>query len=336
MIAVRDLKKVYHQASREIRALDGVTLEVPDDSVHGVIGQSGAGKSTLVRCLALLDRPTSGTVEINGVDLVNVRSGDLRRARRRLGVVFQHANLFDSRTIAANVAYPLELAGADKRERLAKVTELLRLVGLGDAVGAYPAQLSGGQKQRVGIARALATDPDVLLCDEPTSALDPRTTDEILDLIADIKARLGLAVLVITHEMHVVKRICDSVSLLEAGKVVESGPLAQVVGTLGSRLGGMLLQLPPNAPLGADQGTALEVLDTTPPGEPSVLTHAERHFDVALPVLAGTVEHLDGSTFSRMRILVPPTVETTTVQAFFSDSGAQCAPSDVTTAEVSR
>ncbi len=336
MIAVKDLKKVYHQANREIRALDGVTLEVPNDSVHGVIGQSGAGKSTLVRCLALLDRPTSGTVEINGVDLAHVRSGELRRARRRLGVVFQHANLFDSRTIAANVAYPLELAGVDTRERSAKVTELLGLVGLGDATQAYPAQLSGGQRQRVGIARALATDPDVLLCDEPTSALDPRTTDEILDLIADIKARLGLAVLVITHEMHVVKRICDSVSLLEAGLVVESGSLADVVGRLDSRLGDVLLQLPPCVPLRPGQGSTLEVLDTTEPGATPALTHAERHFATDLPVLAGIVEHLGGTTFSRMRVLVPPQLDATHIQTFLTGHGAQAAPSAPTPVEVSR
>ncbi len=326
MIAVTDLKKVYRQSTREVRALDGVTLEVPDDSVHGVIGQSGAGKSTLVRCLALLDRPSSGTVEINGVDLAHVRSGELRRARRRLGVVFQHANLFDSRTIAANVAYPLELAGVDRRERSAKVTELLGLVGLGDAVDAYPAQLSGGQRQRVGIARALATDPDVLLCDEPTSALDPRTTDEILDLIADIKSRLGLAVLVITHEMHVVKRICDSVSLLEAGLMLESGPLATAVGRLGSRLGEMLLQLPTCAPVPASSGSPLEVLDTTSSGDATALRHAARHFDVDLPVLAGTVEHLGGTTFSRMRILVPPQLAPGRVADVLRGHGAQVSP----------
>ena len=336
MIAVRDLKKIYHQANREIRALDGVTIEVPDDSVHGVIGQSGAGKSTLVRCLALLDRPSSGTVEINGVDLAHVRSGELRRARRRLGVVFQHANLFDARTIASNVAYPLELAGMDRRQRTSKVSELLRLVGLGDAAEAYPAQLSGGQRQRVGIARALATDPDVLLCDEPTSALDPRTTDEILDLIKDIKSRLGLAVLVITHEMHVVKRICDSVSLLEAGLVVESGPLADVVGTLGSRLGEVLLQLPPSAPLHASQGIALEVLDTTHEGEAAAVTVAERHFGVDLSVLAGVVEHLGGTTFSRMRILVPPPLDPGDVKAFLIRHGAQAAPAVHGAPEVSR
>ncbi len=326
MIAVKDLKKIYHQANREVRALDGITIEVPDNSVHGVIGQSGAGKSTLVRCLALLDRPTSGTVEINGVDLAHVRAGELRRARRRLGVVFQHANLFDSRTIAANVSYPLELAAVDRRERTAKVTELLRLVGLGDAANAYPAQLSGGQRQRVGIARALATDPDVLLCDEPTSALDPRTTDEILDLIANIKSRLGLAVLVITHEMHVVKRICDSVSLLEAGLVVESGPLADAVGRLGSRLGEMLLQLPTCADVPASLGVPLEVLDTTNSGDAAALTHAERHFGVDLPVLAGTVEHLGGTTFSRVRVLVPPELDATTVADVLRGHGAQASP----------
>ena len=323
MIAVKNLKKIYHQANREVRALDGVTIEVPGDSVHGVIGQSGAGKSTLVRCLALLDRPSSGTVEINGVDLAHVRSGELRRARRRLGVVFQHANLFDSRTIAGNVSYPLELAGVDRRERSAKVTELLGLVGLGDAVDAHPAQLSGGQRQRVGIARALATDPDVLLCDEPTSALDPRTTDEILDLIADIKSRLGLAVLVITHEMHVVKRICDSVSLLEAGLVVESGPLAEAVGRLGSRLGEMLLQLPAHTEVPTSMGSPLEVLDTTNFGDAAALTHAERHFGIDLPVLAGTVEHLGGTTFSRMRILVPPQLDPEQVADVLRGHGAQ-------------
>ena len=184
MIEVTDLKKVYRQPNREIRALDGVTLTVPDDSVHGVIGQSGAGKSTLVRCIAMLDRPTSGTVAINGADLTSVHASELRRARRRLGLVFQNANLFDSRTIAANVAYPLELAGVGRAERTAKAQELLGLVGLAATGEAFPAQLSGGQRQRVGIARALATDPDVLLCDEPTSALDPATTGEILDLIA--------------------------------------------------------------------------------------------------------------------------------------------------------
>jgi D-methionine transport system ATP-binding protein len=325
VIAVTDLRKVYSQPGREVQALAGVTLSVPDDSVHGVIGQSGAGKSTLVRCLAMLDRPTSGTVEINGVDLTSVRSGELRRARRRLGVVFQHANLFDSRTVAANVAYPLELAGVGRAERTARANELLGLVGLADAGQAHPAQLSGGQRQRVGIARALATEPDVLLCDEPTSALDPGTTGEILDLISALKARLGLAVLVITHEMGVVKRICDAVSLLEDGRVLESGPLTEVVGTFGSRLSETLLALPPHDPAEAAHGALIEVLYRTLPDAPPRLTAAERHFRVDLPVVAGTIEHLAGTTFHRARVLVPDGTDADAVIAFLRAAGADAA-----------
>ncbi len=316
MITVTDLKKVYHQGRREIRALDGVTLRVPANSVHGIVGQSGAGKSTLMRCLALLDRPTSGTVEIDGVELTRVRSDELRAARRRLGVVFQHANLFDSRTILGNVAYPLELAGVGRAERRAKASELLGLVGLGEAADAHPAQLSGGQRQRVGIARALATDPHVLLCDEPTSALDPRTTDEILDLIAALKARLGLAVLVITHEMQVVKRICDSVTLLEDGLVVESGSLRDVLGRFGGKLSEALLRLPP--PDGAPSGF-VEVLDANPAR--SAVTAAERHFGVDLPVVAGVVEPLAGTTFRRQRVAVPEHLDADRLVDYLRDQG---------------
>jgi D-methionine transport system ATP-binding protein len=325
LISVTDLKKVYRQAHREVTALAGVTLTVPEDSVHGVIGQSGAGKSTLVRCLALLDRPTEGTVEINGVDLTAVRSDELRRARRRLGLVFQHANLFDARTVEGNVAYPLELAGVGRAERAAKARDLLGLVGLGDAAGAYPAQLSGGQRQRVGIARALATDPDVLLCDEPTSALDPATTGEILDLIGALKARLGLAVLVITHEMHVVKRICDSVSLLEDGRVVESGPLTQVVGAFGSRLSETLIGLPPTPAPEPGTGTAIEVLDVAADHRLTALTEASGHFGAEFAVVAASVERLGGTTFGRWRVLVRPPLDAAEVVAHLRGRGVHAA-----------
>lgn len=320
VIEVTDLRKVYQQASRQIRALDGVTLTVPQNWVHGVIGQSGAGKSTLVRCLAMLDRPTSGTVSIDGLELTAVNSADLRRARRRLGLVFQHANLFDSRTIAGNVAYPLELAGVPRAQRLAKAHELLGLVGLAEAGDAHPAQLSGGQRQRVGIARALATDPDVLLCDEPTSALDPATTGEILDLISALKARLGLAVLVITHEMSVVKRICDSVSLLEAGRVVESGTLTEVVARFGSRLSDTLLALPPTA---EPSGAVVEILDIPEIGAEPALAAAERHFGVRLGVQAALVESLGGVTFHRSRVVVPARVDAAQLAGFLTQRGAQ-------------
>ena len=194
MITVTDLRKVYRQGKKEVVALDGVTLSVPKGSIHGIIGHSGAGKSTLVRCLTLLDRPTSGSVSIDGTELSSVRDSEIRAARRRIGMVFQHANLMDSRTAAGNVAHPLELVKTPKDRIRSEVAELLSLVGLEGFENAYPSQLSGGQRQRVGIARALAADPDVLLCDEPTSALDPATTDEILDLIQDLTRRLQLTV----------------------------------------------------------------------------------------------------------------------------------------------
>jgi D-methionine transport system ATP-binding protein len=328
VITVTDVKKVYRQGDREVQALDGVTLTVPEDSVHGVIGQSGAGKSTLVRCIAMLDRPTSGSVTVNGVELTAVRAGELRRARRRLGVVFQHANLFDSRTVEANVAYPLELAGVDRPARAARARDLLAMVGLADAAGAHPAQLSGGQRQRVGIARALATEPDVLLCDEPTSALDPATTGEILDLISGLKERLGIAVLVITHEMGVVKRICDSVSLLEGGRVVESGTLEDAVGRFGGRLSEALLALPPDPPRLGDR-PSVEVLEALAPGGVSVLDPAGAALGAHLPVAAGVVERLGGTSFHRSRVLVPDAVPAEAVVGELRRRGASASVSGV-------
>jgi len=307
MITVTDLRKVYHQGKREVRALDGVSLTVPAGSIHGVIGHSGAGKSTLVRCLTMLDRPSSGTVEINGVDLTAARSDALRMARRRIGLVFQQANLFDSRTIEHNVSYPLELIGTPREKRREKALELLNLVGLGDAGNAYPAQLSGGMRQRVGIARALATDPDVLLFDEPTSALDPRTTDEILDLIVSLRDRAPaeLAVLVITHEMHVVKKICDSVSLLDAGRIVESGPLTEVVRRLDGRLSQALLGIPPHAHVEPADATLVDVLARGERAAMPMIAHTSNAVGAELAILAGSVEQLAGTTFSHLRLAVP-------------------------------
>lgn len=305
MITVTDLRKVYRQGDRAVVALDGVTLSVPKGSVHGIIGHSGAGKSTLVRCLTLLDRPTSGSVAIDGKELSNVGDRDLRSARRRIGMVFQHANLMDSRTTAQNVAFPLELVGTPKQRVQERVAELLKLVGLGDFADAYPSQLSGGQKQRVGIARALATDPDVLLCDEPTSALDPRTTDEILDLIKAVRDRLQLTVLIITHEMHVVKRACDSVSLLEAGRIVEHGGLAEVVSRLDGRLSAALLPLPGDIPDDLPAGTVLELLYSGEQAVEPVISGIARRFNTDVNVLAGSVESLGGAQFAHLRIHLP-------------------------------
>ncbi|WP_066295679.1 methionine ABC transporter ATP-binding protein [Arthrobacter luteolus] len=319
MITVTDLRKVYRQGTREVVALDGVSMSVPKGSIHGIIGHSGAGKSTLVRCLTLLDRPSSGTVTIDGRELTNVKDSEIRLARRRIGMVFQHANLMDSRTAAANIAHPLELVGTPKRDIDARVAELLALVGLDQFAEAYPAQLSGGQKQRVGIARALAAHPDVLLCDEPTSALDPRTTDEILDLISELSERLGLTVLIITHEMNVVKRICDSVSLLEAGRVVEHGPLREVASHLGGRLAKALIPLPPTPPVAG--GPVVELLMVGEHATEPVLSGLTRRFDTDVNVLAGSVETLAGQRFGRLRVQLDASTDMEAVRTYLASQG---------------
>jgi D-methionine transport system ATP-binding protein len=319
VITVSDLRKVYRQGNREVVALDGVSLEVPRGSIHGIVGHSGAGKSTLVRCLTLLDSPTSGSVSINGAELSSARDADLRSARRRIGMIFQHANLMDSRTTAQNVAHPLEIVNTSKDAISAKVNELLKLVGLEGFENAYPSQLSGGQRQRVGIARALASDPDVLLCDEPTSALDPQTPDEILVLIKDLTERLQLTVLIITHEMHVVKRVCDSVSLLAAGRIVEHGPLRDVAAKLGSELSRTLLPLPSAEPLGT--GAVLEILFSGDTASEPVLTSAARRFNMDLNVLAGSVETLAGTQFGHLRIQLPTGVDSVPVVEYLHSQG---------------
>ncbi|WP_309080074.1 ATP-binding cassette domain-containing protein [Zhihengliuella sp.] len=305
MITITDLRKVYRQGDREVVALDGVSLSVGKGQIHGIIGHSGAGKSTLVRCLTLLDRPTSGSVSLDGRDLSGISDKELLTARRRIGMVFQHANLFDSRTTAENIAYPLELVGTPKAQIRAKVDELLQIVGLARFAEAYPSQLSGGQRQRVGIARALATDPDVLLCDEPTSALDPTTTDEILTLIKAVRDRLSVTVLIITHEMNVVKRACDSVSLLEAGRIVEHGRLAEVVANIDGRLAQALLPLPGDAPDAIPAGFILELLYSGDQAVEPVISSITRQFGVDVNVLAGSVEHLGGTQFAHLRIHLP-------------------------------
>ncbi|WP_027417134.1 methionine ABC transporter ATP-binding protein [Aneurinibacillus terranovensis] len=223
MISIQNVIKTYGSGASAVHAIKGVSLEVAKGEIFGVIGFSGAGKSTLIRCVNLLERPTSGDIIINGTDLMSLSTNELRKARRKIGMIFQHFNLLSSITVFENVAAPLRLSKAPKDVIQKKVTELLELVGLSGRAQAYPSQLSGGQKQRVAIARALANDPEILLCDEATSALDPQTTDSILELLQDINKKYNLTIMLITHEMHVVKKICDRVAVMEEGKVVEMG-----------------------------------------------------------------------------------------------------------------
>lgn len=219
---------VTFKDKKEIKAVQNVSLTIDQGDIYGIVGYSGAGKSTLVRVINLLQRPTSGEVIVDGVALTQLKAKTLRQQRKKIGMIFQHFNLMDSRTIAANVDFSLKYSGKSKQEREAKVAELLALVGLTDKAQNYPSQLSGGQKQRVAIARALANDPEILLCDEATSALDPKTTLQILALLKKLNQQLGLTIVLITHEMQVVKEVCNKVAVMEDGKVIEKGNSLQI------------------------------------------------------------------------------------------------------------
>lgn len=228
MIRLEGVNKTFRLKKREVKALKDINLIIEDGSIFGIIGSSGAGKSTLVRCLNLLERPTSGKVFLDEVELTSLKKSKLREERRKIGMVFQQFNLLAQRNALMNVCYPLEIAGVPVKEAKKRAIELLKLVGLEDRMQNYPAQLSGGQKQRVAIARALATEPKYLLCDEATSALDPNTTNSILDLLKEINERLGVTIIVITHEMKVVEKICTQVAVLNEGEIVEEGTVQDV------------------------------------------------------------------------------------------------------------
>lgn len=228
MIEIKDVTKIYQGAAGKVEALKGVSLSVEAGKIFGIIGLSGAGKSSLIRCINMLEKPTQGTVKVAGLEMTQLSEKELREARKEIGMIFQHFNLLSSRTVEDNVAFPLELSGWKPEEIKVRVAEMLDLVGLSDKAKQYPAQLSGGQKQRVGIARALASRPRVLLCDEATSALDPQTTRSILELLRDINRKLNLTIVLITHEMQVVREICHQVAVIENGLIIEQGDVYRV------------------------------------------------------------------------------------------------------------
>ncbi len=228
MIQLTDVSKIFKTPHGEVRACQEINLEIKQGEIFGIIGFSGAGKSTLVRCINLLERPTTGSVIVDGQDLTKQKASELRQSSKKIGMIFQHFNLMPSRTVAKNVAFPLKGSGLSKQEIKKKVASLLELVELSDKASAYPSQLSGGQKQRVAIARALANDPKVLLCDEATSALDPQTTQSILKLLKDLNQKLGLTIVLITHEMAVIKEICSRVAVMEEGRIKEIGNVVDI------------------------------------------------------------------------------------------------------------
>ncbi len=322
-IFLKNIRKVYpaRGGSGEVVALDGINLQVPEGAILGVIGRSGAGKSSLIRLINGLERPTQGSVRDNGTEITALNEPALRQARRSIGMIFQHFNLLSSRTAFENIALPLEIAGVANSEIVKRVEPLLDMVGLVDKRDRYPAELSGGQKQRVGIARALATNPNVLLSDEATSALDPETTDQILALLKKINAELRLTILFITHEMAVVKALADRVAVLEYGKIVEEGSTFDIFASprhevtkrfVGSVTGSQVpewLQArlrPTQQPEGqAVLHVSFKGADASGP----LVSQIARTFDVDVNILYGQVETIAGHPFGTLIVSVPSSLD---------------------------
>lgn len=308
LIELKDVYKIYpRRKQNELHALDGINLTIGKGEIHGIVGQSGAGKSTLIRCLTALETPTRGTVTVAGQDLSTLKGSELRQARRAIGMVFQSANLFDSRTAAGNIAYPLYLAGEKRGHRHERVETLLNLVGLEGRGSSYPSQLSGGQKQRVGIARALADEPMVLLCDEPTSALDTESTKQILHLIRDVQRRLGVTVVIITHEMSVVREICTHVTLLEAGKVIQTGSVEEILKDPASPLSQELVPPPmvdTEVKLNGEPTSIVDISFTSTPGRPTGAKTMDLVAKLGADVVAGTFETIGRTQVGRLALAV--------------------------------
>jgi D-methionine transport system ATP-binding protein len=301
MISIKNVKKVFGEGENQIHALDDVTVNVERGEIFGVVGPSGAGKSTLIRCVNMLEKPTSGSIKVNGIEMTTLSSQELRKARQHMGMIFQHFNLLSSRTVAENVAFPLEISGDDKPAREKRVKELLELVDLSEKAMAYPAQLSGGQKQRVGIARALATQPDILLSDEATSALDPQTTISILNLLKELNHTLGLTILLITHEMEVVRQICDRVAVLKNGKVLESGTLNELIARPDSYIAKSLfpseetIQVHPGA-----RGVTIYFLGDA--ADQPILASLVRKFNLDVNILGGSIQSIGNNRIGRLQV----------------------------------
>lgn len=305
MIEIRHLCKTFHAGGTPVPALTDVSFTVNDGEIFGIIGLSGAGKSTLVRCINLLERPDSGEVIVGGKDLTRLSCRELLQVRQGIGMIFQGYNLLLQRNVIGNVCYPLEIAGWQKEKARARAVELLELVGLADKAKAYPAQLSGGQKQRVAIARALATSPKVLLCDEATSALDPATTASILALLKEINRRLGVTLVVITHQMSVIDEICDRVAVLDHSRVAEIGSVSEVFAAPRSAIARELI-LPPSARAAAHPGgTKLRLVFNGELTAEPILSSLILECAVPVNILFADTKVLDGKTFGQMLIQLP-------------------------------
>lgn len=330
-VEIKDLKKQFSlkKEKHTVHALKGLTLSVPKKEVCGIIGMSGAGKSTLMRCLVGLECPTEGGIWIDGEEITRLSSKDLRKSRQKIGMVFQHFNLFGARRAWENVAYPLEIEGIPYTERKKRACKLLDLVGLSHRLENYPAQLSGGEKQRVAIARALVRNPSVLFCDEITSALDPSTTQSILKLLADLNQSLGLTIILITHEMEVVKQICTLVAVLHKGEFVEKGSVEDIFSSPRHPVTRQLLQnltyeIPPRFfPKGKDSQLLRLFFRGQEAGKP-VISMMIKQFEVEVNILLGGIDALRTTTIGHLVIeLSGPAIERTKACTFLDNEGVR-------------
>ncbi len=305
IIQVQNLSKRFGGPEDGVRALEQINLDIYEGEIYGIIGLSGAGKSTLVRCMNLLERPTEGKVIVNGQDLMLLSDKDLRQARKSIGMIFQHFNLLMQRTCLDNITFPLELIGTPRKEAVARARELLEIVDLSDKEKAYPAQLSGGQKQRIAIARTLATNPKVLLCDEATSALDPKTTRDILRLIQDINRRLGITVVVITHDMKVIEEICDKVTILNHGQIAESGTVEEVFSNPKTEAGRRLVY-PDGVPFDLlPQTRVIRVAFNGGTAYQPLIASLAMECGVKVNILGADTRNIDGKAFGTMLLGLP-------------------------------
>lgn len=309
LLEINNLSKIFADAENRVIALNNISLTVNEGEIYGIVGMSGAGKSTLIRCINRLDTPNEGSILYRNQNILDMNRQTLLQTRRKIGMIFQQFNLFMQRTIAHNIRYPLEIAGVDRKTADQRVKELLEIVGLEDKADAYPIQLSGGQRQRVGIARALASKPDLLLCDEATSALDPMTTQSILALLQDINRRLGITILLITHEMAVIRQICNRVAILDGGRVVEEGEVDEVFLNTQSEAGKRLFGvLPERASEDPDVPSLRIVFDGTAAEEP-IISRLAVETGVYVNILSANMNHLQGKTYGQMIIEQPASLD---------------------------
>lgn len=339
MIEFKNISKHYQLKGQTIRALDQINLQIPDGSIFGIIGYSGAGKSTLIRLINLLERPNDGQVIIHQKDFTALDARSLRQERANIGMIFQHFNLLQSKTVAANIEMPMKLLGWSKAEREKRLAELLEFIDLKHKKDAFPDELSGGQKQRVGIARALANHPKILLCDEATSALDPQTTKSVLDLLKKINKEQGITVVMVTHEMDVIESVCDYVAVMEQGKVIESGSTLEIFSqpqhpTTKSFIQTVLQQQLPVSILNSLENKnhnsiySLQFLGTS--AQETVVQAAIKQFDISLNILFANMTEINGSVIGQMFIQLlgdPAAIEQTI--AFFQQNGVKVEQSGV-------